>query len=44
MGDRLERREALAPELEDLDWLDEVLQAVLAEIGELTLDERTRCA
>ena len=33
--DRLERREARVPELEDRDRSIDVLQAVLAEIGEL---------
>ena len=40
--DRLQRRKALAPELEERDRLVEVLQAVLAELGQLAVDERPR--
>ena len=38
--DRLQWREALAPELEQRDRLVEVLQPVLAELGEVAVDER----
>ena len=40
--DRLQRREALGAELEERDRLVEVLQPVLAELGQLTIDERAR--
>ncbi len=39
---RLQGREALVPELVDPDRLDEVLQAVLAEVGQLGADEFAR--
>ena len=40
--DRLQRRKALLAELEDPHGLREVLQPVLAEIRQLSVDERTR--
>ena len=39
VGDGLERRELLAAELEEGDRLVEILQAMLAEVGELAVDE-----
>ena len=41
--DRLERGEALIAELEDGDRVLNVLQAVLAEVGERAVDELGRC-
>ena len=40
--DRLQRRKVLLPELEERDRLGEVLQSVLAELGQVTLDELPR--
>ena len=40
--DRLQRRKALAPELEERNRLIEVLHAVLAQLGQLAVDERPR--
>ena len=40
--DRLQRRKALLPELEERDRLGEVLQPVLAELGQVTVDELPR--
>ena len=41
--DRLERGEALVAELEDGDRVLDVLQAMLAEVGERAVDELGRC-
>jgi hypothetical protein len=40
--DRPQGRESLAPELEEPERLGEVLQPVLAEVGQLALDKRAR--
>src|SRR6266536_4575131 len=40
--DRLQRRETLAPELEERDWLVEVLEPVLAQLGQVGVNERPR--